>query len=115
MISNQTISIIQSAVRASGASSTGDKRRIAEAVLAELGINPAESHCQSTDYVIPFKEAARRFGCTTRTLTGMVRRGQISAVRKQLKGRRLRSVGIAASELEACIRRMSSTGEEGAA
>lgn len=105
MISNQAINMVQSTVRAAGATSPGDKRRLFDAISAELGINPADSMTATTDYVIPFKEASRRLGMKPRTLTKEITDKRIRAVRKIVTGKRPRSVGIAASELEAYIRR----------
>jgi predicted DNA-binding transcriptional regulator AlpA len=105
MISNQTVTMVQSTVRAAGATSPGDKRRLLDAVSAELGINPAESTSAPTDYVVPFPEAARRLGIKRRTLSSEITAGRIRAVRKCHNGGRPRSVGIAASEINEYIRR----------
>ena len=112
MISNQTVSMVQSTVRAAGATSPGDKRRLIDAVSAELGINPAASQSATTDCVIPFEEAARRLGMSRRTLTYTITKGFIRSVRKMGTGARPRSVGVAASEINAYIRRQSDIGTE---
>lgn len=112
MISNQTVSIVQSTVRAAGATSPGDKRRLLDAVSAELGINPAASQTTETDSIIRFAEAARRLGMERRTLSNEITKNRIRAVRKMDKGTRPRAVGIPASEINAYIRRQSELGTE---
>jgi hypothetical protein len=106
MISNQTISMVQSTVRAAGATSPGDKRRLFDAISAELGVAPT-SATVSTDHVVPFREAALRLGMSPRTLSAEITGERIRAVRKILTGKKPRSVGIAASEINAYIRRQS--------
>jgi hypothetical protein len=106
MITNQTVSMVQSTVRAAGASSPGDKRRLLEAIHAELGIQLGSiDTIAKTDSVIPFREAAMRLAMKPRTLTAEITAGRIRAVRKMLTGKRPRAVGISASELEAYITR----------
>jgi hypothetical protein len=113
MLNNTTMQIIQGTVRAAGASSPGDKRRLLEAVCKELGINPADSSAP-TDTIIPIAEARRRLDMKPRTMLYAIKRGDIRAIRRQIRGKRPRTVGIAASEIEAYIQREMNKGRESA-
>jgi hypothetical protein len=111
MLNNTTLQIVQSTVRAAGANSPGDKRRMLEAICKELGINPADSSAP-TDTIIPIAEARRRLNMKPRTMLYAIKRGDIRAIRRTVRGKKPRTVGIAASEIEAYIQRTQTTGRE---
>ena len=110
MISNKDKSTVVAVIRSIDPRNPGDKRTLLDAVASELGLRQQQGLAQ-TDYIIPCRDACTRLNMKPRTLTLAIKTGQIKAVRKCATGKRPRSVGIPASEINAYIQRMMSSGQ----
>lgn len=101
MVSNQSISMIESVVRASGASTKADKQRILECVQNTLGLSVEQLHKnqQSEDRIVPLSEARIQLNYKTRrSISNHLRSG---ALRGFYPGKqRKKCTGVLQSELD---------------
>lgn len=99
MVSNQSITMIESIVRAAGATTKADKTRILESVQNVLGLTQTDSAKSEDDIIIPLTEAIHQLSYkSTRTLRNHLRAGTI--VGFYPGAQRKRCTGVRQSEID---------------